>query len=208
MTDFAEIAAAVDAQAGGEPADARKALGKYAVRDQVAALAVGGGGGGIPDPITDRLNVATTDANEVPLFIQLPVGFMAGAADWIEVDNENAVRVFSADGDGNVSVEAPTGVTNGTLILRVTGSTARMTLSYGSDSLPTSIALQPGAGQSAIIEIRNADASVEHTLVSGLTPGTGRLGFYGHGSVAQQTGVAVSDAAIHAALVNLGLITA
>lgn len=34
------------------------------------------------------------------------------------------------------------------------------------------------------------------------------VGFYGTAPVAQQTGVAVSDAAIHAALVNLGLITA
>lgn len=34
------------------------------------------------------------------------------------------------------------------------------------------------------------------------------VGFYGTTPVSQQTGVAVSDAAIHAALVNLGLITA
>ena len=37
---------------------------------------------------------------------------------------------------------------------------------------------------------------------------TGRLGFYNHAATAQQTGVAVTAAAIHAALVNLGLITA
>jgi hypothetical protein len=40
------------------------------------------------------------------------------------------------------------------------------------------------------------------------TGGTQKLGFYGATPVVQQTGVAVSDAAIHAALVNLGLITA
>lgn len=34
------------------------------------------------------------------------------------------------------------------------------------------------------------------------------LGFYGATGVAKQTGVAVSDAAIHAALVALGLISA
>lgn len=34
------------------------------------------------------------------------------------------------------------------------------------------------------------------------------VGFYGTAPIAQQTGVAVSDAAIHTALVNLGLITA
>jgi hypothetical protein len=34
------------------------------------------------------------------------------------------------------------------------------------------------------------------------------VGFYGHAGIAQQTGVAVSSAGIHAALVALGLITA
>lgn len=38
--------------------------------------------------------------------------------------------------------------------------------------------------------------------------GVALLGFYGADPVAQQTGVAVSAAGIHAALVNLGLITA
>ncbi len=38
--------------------------------------------------------------------------------------------------------------------------------------------------------------------------GTDTLGFYGHAATAQQTGVAVSAAGIHAALVALGLITA
>lgn len=36
----------------------------------------------------------------------------------------------------------------------------------------------------------------------------GRIGFYGTTAIAQQTGVAVTASAIHAALVNLGLITA
>ena len=37
---------------------------------------------------------------------------------------------------------------------------------------------------------------------------TGKIGFYAATPVALQTGVAVSALAIHAALVNLGLITA
>ena len=37
---------------------------------------------------------------------------------------------------------------------------------------------------------------------------TGKLGFHGTAPIAQQTGVAVSSAGIHAALVALGLITA
>lgn len=36
----------------------------------------------------------------------------------------------------------------------------------------------------------------------------GNIGFYGSTPISQQTGVAVSASAIHAALVNLGLITA
>lgn len=38
--------------------------------------------------------------------------------------------------------------------------------------------------------------------------GADTVGFYGHAPTAQQTGVAVSAAGIHAALVALGLITA
>lgn len=47
--------------------------------------------------------------------------------------------------------------------------------------------------------------------VGGLVIGVGatsKLGFYGHAVVAQQTGVAVSAAGIHAACVALGLFTA
>jgi len=51
-----------------------------------------------------------------------------------------------------------------------------------------------GAAWASVIRIQNANA-VE-------------LGFYGATPVAQQTGVAVDAAGIHAALVNLGLITA
>ena len=40
------------------------------------------------------------------------------------------------------------------------------------------------------------------------TLGTHKMGFYGKTPIALQTGVAVTDVAIHAALVNLGFITA
>lgn len=40
------------------------------------------------------------------------------------------------------------------------------------------------------------------------TEATQKIGFYGKTPVAQQTGVAVTAAAIHAALVNLGAFTA
>jgi hypothetical protein len=41
-----------------------------------------------------------------------------------------------------------------------------------------------------------------------VTQADGKIGFFGHAPAAQQTGVAVSAAGIHAALVALGLITA
>lgn len=50
------------------------------------------------------------------------------------------------------------------------------------------------------------EAPVGSTVIEG--DATSKLGFYGASPVAQQTGVAVTAAAIHAALVNLGLITA
>jgi len=61
----------------------------------------------------------------------------------------------------------------------------------------------------------NIETTTEPTVVTGGTFGTKIansttevLGFYGATGVAKQTGVAVSAAAIHAALVALGLIAA
>lgn len=58
----------------------------------------------------------------------------------------------------------------------------------------------------------DADAWLEVTDKNGsdtlVTQADGKIGFFGHAPAAQQTGVAVSAAGIHAALVALGLITA
>ena len=61
----------------------------------------------------------------------------------------------------------------------------------------------------------NTETSTNPDVVTGGTAGaivgksaTEVVGFYGSTGVAQQTGVAVSAAGIHAALVALGLITA
>ncbi|KKL24717.1 hypothetical protein LCGC14_2412570, partial [marine sediment metagenome] len=48
----------------------------------------------------------------------------------------------------------------------------------------------------------NGDVSINDLSVAG------DVGFYGTTAVAQQTGVTVDAAGVHAALVNLGLITA
>jgi hypothetical protein len=81
-------------------------------------------------------------------------------------------------------------------------------------------------GGGATLEAVGTDADIDATLdakgagmvktnsINGATGGTlvdrsgGKVGFYGTTPVAKQTSVAVSAAAIHAALVNLGLISA
>ena len=67
----------------------------------------------------------------------------------------------------------------------------------------------PQAGTNATITSAYAlwIAAGMSKLAGGLAH-TGTLGFYGTAPIAQQTGVAVSAAGIHAALVALGLITA
>jgi hypothetical protein len=65
---------------------------------------------------------------------------------------------------------------------------------------------------SIVVDGNSNLASIDFSsLDAGLQLGTGftsKLAFYGATPIAQQTGVAVSAAGIHAALVNLGLITA
>lgn len=67
-------------------------------------------------------------------------------------------------------------------------------------------------GTTGALDLVNSNAAYAVNIKSGSNvrfsaDGTG-IGFYGHATTALQTGVAVSAAGIHAALVNLGLITA
>lgn len=59
------------------------------------------------------------------------------------------------------------------------------------------------AGSGSDIELCDASSGIVVQVTD-----DGRLGFYNHAATVKQTGVAVTAAAIHAALVNLGLITA
>lgn len=65
-------------------------------------------------------------------------------------------------------------------------------------------------GSPIVIYDMAAVALIQETSSGNLRLGKtgGNVGFYGTTPVALQTGVAVSSAGIHAALVNLGLITA
>jgi hypothetical protein len=86
---------------------------------------------------------------------------------------------------------------------------ARIDGSPAASRLPTELvfATAPGVSDDDIREVGRFRAAGDMEMDFGLTI-AGDVGFYGTGLVAQQTGVAVTDAAIHAALVNLGLITA
>lgn len=63
-----------------------------------------------------------------------------------------------------------------------------------------------------IMRIREYDVRFENATSTGtllfVDRANNKLGFFNHAAAVQQTGVAVSAAAIHAALVNFGLITA
>jgi len=74
------------------------------------------------------------------------------------------------------------------------------------DGLPGSVLLKSAPADVGAGTTLNDLSSTVIEVSANATVGT--LGFYGATPVAQQTGVAVSAAAIHAALVSLGLITA
>lgn len=172
------------------------------------SIAAAPGGGALPDPITDPLNVATTDASKVPLKITLPAGFDLGAYDAIEIEDSGGLRLLSFDVGGNLGVTANPALGTPAVTLGTDQSIARITLQQGSDASATEVVLQPGAAHVARVSVLNTDTSAEHALASGATAGTGTVGFFGHAPVAQPTGVAVDAAGLHAALVTLGLITA
>jgi hypothetical protein len=82
-------------------------------------------------------------------------------------------------------------------------------------SAVNSVELQGSAAASPVIVIaRGSDTNISLSIRGKGTGGaeiggaSGRVGFYGTAPIAQQTGVAVTAGAIHAALVALGLITA
>ncbi len=91
------------------------------------------------------------------------------------------------------------------------------TLEVGAPSIVNNLTGSGVITQASTVRIRSAPTAGQSNFAliveGGLTKFqdteiAGDVGFYGTGAVAQQTGVAVTDAAIHAALVTLGLITA
>lgn len=142
----------------------------------------------------------TTDA------IGLPTGWTEDASDPANVDGGAGSLQFE---DGTVT----TLFTGDGLDSQDSGTSARVLAQAGSGVFSAPPAAVPAfnaddaggatvaldGGGLAVTNIGNAEL--------GLT-GASTLGFYGHAATAQQTGVAVTAAGIHAALVALGLITA
>jgi hypothetical protein len=67
----------------------------------------GGGGGSIPNPITDPLNIALTDPGNVPITAQAAAG---SAVDLLDFLDENSVGVLFVGPSGEMII-APAGTT-------------------------------------------------------------------------------------------------
>jgi hypothetical protein len=152
-------------------------------------VVTGGGGGGATfngGTITNPLEIApdaSDNLNNGYLFLHSP--FNEGSADGdplVYADTHDGNRLLDVRDDGTFFYRSGDGAC--LVVFRNQAQTAGLT--YGES---TGLTLQSSGAAYFVV-----------------TP-TG-VGFYGIAPVAQQTGVAVTAAAIHAALVNLGLITA
>lgn len=115
-----------------------------------------------------------------------------------EIDTNNLINGGTVTGDLHVT---------GTVFANISGTVAPGPISGATITASTV--------NSSIIGGTTAAAGTFTTLTGTSLAVTGnisadatKLGFYGHATTVQQTGVSVTAAGIHAALVNLGLITA
>jgi len=144
----------------------------------------------VPDPAGTPFNGGTITA---PLTIDDPA-VAAGSYQLLDV------AMAGAGQDALVVTDVRDGAGNDVVAVSVSASgTGNANVSVNDDAGFGSAVLDSQAG---ISYLSPSDGATVFTV----TPTT--LGFYRHAPVAQQTGVAVTAAAIHAALVNLGLITA
>lgn len=133
---------------------------------------------------------------------------------FVKANNAAGTTVFSVSKAGNVVASSSA---DGQAVLKLNTDRPWSFLQVGTGG-STALRLAPD-GDNKVFRITSADASVTLLEVQAVntvgssymrvmsTPG-GKLGFFGAAPVVQPTGVAVSAAGIHAALVSLGLITA
>jgi hypothetical protein len=126
--------------------------------------------------------------------IVAPAGYEANAPSngpMLEMfDTDNSNTLWSMDINGRFVLEQPTAHTGHEAGFYIQNQTPGIFASFRID------------GDGGTLVLSNAAGSPSHRMTGD------KLGFYGAIPTAQQTGVAVSAPAIHAALVNLGLITA
>jgi hypothetical protein len=140
---------------------------------------ISGGGSFNGGTVAGAVSIVSPSTTAPALEINAPDG--SGVA-LIQAHGDGGVDAFFVSGDGNVSFQSG----SGTIGLNVMNETATNLLNYRSG-----VGLGIYVGSAAVHQLLNSS-----------------LGFYGAAPVAQPTGVAVTAAAIHAALVSLGLITA
>ena len=172
---------------------------------------ISGGGGGVVSP---PVSFHGTNPATVPLTVE---GATAQATDILRVEDENAAQVLTVQSDGSVVLDGP-GVLGTPTLLTINGAAG-----YGKAAFKDMVHVVNSDGDQVVTVDSGGDFFVwldgagAAFVVSHTGPGTGpileidqnqRIGFYGHATTALQTGVAVTAAGIHAALVNLGLITA
>ncbi len=195
MRFWDEISQRLSGLSGATPEEARQALNEFDTRDiQAVRVSEGAGdGGGLPDPITAPVSIEPTDggdAEQIVLRLK-PNG------------NNSWGLVLDPSGNlGNEMISLPEhgDPANDTVLFRVNGSgqvVCRTLISQRSDGTN----LFASSGFQVKVFQANGTNTVFHATEDN------EIGFYGTTAIAKQTGVAVDAASIHAALVNLGLIS-
>ncbi len=175
------------------------------IEDGIAA-----GTGGIPDPVPDPITVDLDDPTAgfaqtfdysgednwegaIKILVK-DVDTISGSGYVIRVIDEDGDQVFDLDAYGSMFINARGSGTGG-IGIEVAGGT------FNVNTLGD-VTIQGASDQSSL--------AINDSFSCNRSSGTGKVGFYTKAATAipQQTGVAVNAAGIHAALVNLGLITA
>lgn len=113
--------------------------------------------------------------------------------------------------DANAFVIGPNGLTNPTFQIDTVTASAATGVKIKSAAAGSGIAIvaiSSGTNENFTIDAKGTGLLILGSVSTGGVRLDNKVGFYGTAPIAQQTSVAVTEIAIHAALVALGLITA